>query len=200
MDMNAINMATMPIWWPNDILIGIFFFFLGIGGAMIMVYLGDWEKLMWKSVRIIEIEEDIKEKRKIANKLKEDETRYGETWKLIHLDQDRLDKERKFNIIIRIILYLFIGGLVATILANSTIEAVVFGAGWTGLIGVFGIKKDSEERAKVREEESTKQEEDFREISRKNIDGAYYRGYSDAIERISESQDISVENIIEKFK
>lgn len=200
MDINATNIVTMPIWWPNDILIGIFFFFLGIGGAMIMVYLGDWDKLTWKSVRIIEIEEDIKEKRKIANKLKEDETRYKDIWELIHMDQDRLDGERKFNITLRIILYLFIGGVVATILANSTIEAVVFGAGWTGLIGVFGIKKNNEERAKVREEETTKQEEDFREISRKNIDEAYYRGYSDAIERIAEIQHIPVEEIIEKFK
>lgn len=200
MDISSTNIATMPIWWPNDIIIGIFFFFLGIGGAMIMVYLGDWEKLMWKGVRIIEIEEDIKEKRKLANKLKEDETRYKETWELIHMDQDRLDKERKFNITLRMILYLLIGGVVATILANSTIEAVVFGAGWTGLIGVFGIKKDSEKRAKVREEETTKQEEDFREISRKNIDGAYYRGYSDAVERIAKIQHISVEKIIEDFK
>ena len=200
MDINAINIAAMPIWWPNDILIGIFFFSLGIGGAMIMVYLGDWEKLRGKSVRIIEIEEDIKEKRKRANKLNDNNTDYRETWELINKDQNRLDRERKFNITIGITLYLLIGGIVATILADSTIEAVAFGAGWTGLIGVFGLKKDSEGRAKVREEETTKQEEDFREISRKNIDGAYYQGYSDAIERIAKIENESVEEIIEKFK
>lgn len=200
MDINAANMATMPIWWPNDILIGIIFFSLGIGGAMIIVYLGDWEKLMRRSVRIVEIEEDIREKKKRANKLKEDKTSYRETWELINRDQDRLDRERKFNITLEITLYLLIGGVVATILADSAIEAVAFGAGWTGLIGVFGLKKDSEERAEVREEETTKQEKDFREISKKNIDEAYYRGYSDAIERIAKIENISVEKIIEKIK
>ncbi|OEU54158.1 MAG: hypothetical protein BA871_10270 [Desulfuromonadales bacterium C00003096] len=200
MDINAANMATMPIWWPNDILIGIIFFSLGIGGAMIVVYLGDWEKLMRRSVRIVEIEEDIREKKKRANKPKEDKTSYRETWELINRDQDRLDRERKFNITLEITLYLLIGGVVATILADSAIEAVAFGAGWTGLIGVFGLKKDSEERAEVREEETTKQEKDFREISKKNIDEAYYRGYSDAIERIAKIENISVEKIIEKFK
>ncbi|MCD4807689.1 MAG: hypothetical protein K8R13_09010 [Methanococcoides sp.] len=56
------SVADMPGWWPH-ISIGIFFWVLGVAGAAIMVYLSEWEKLMGKSARILELEEEIRSKR-----------------------------------------------------------------------------------------------------------------------------------------
>ena len=202
MDINTTNIAAMPIWWPNDIFMGVFFGLLGVCGAAILVYLGEWEKLIGKSARMLEIEGVIASKRKIANKIEDpEEVEKRKKWEvMINEDEYRLDRERKSVRTQGIILYLFIGGVIAAILANSMVEAVAFGAGWTGFIGIFGIKKDSEERRKLRDKEDDEELKYIDEILTKKTSDAYYKGYSDAVEEITEKQNMTVEEIIKKIK
>ena len=202
MDINTTNIAAMPIWWPNDIFMGVFFGLLGVCGAAILVYLSEWEKLIGKSARMLEIEGVIASKRKIANKIEDpEEAEKRKKWEvMINEDEYRLDRERKSVRTQGIILYLFIGGVIAAILANSMVEAVAFGAGWTGFIGIFGIKKDSEERRKLRDKEDDEELKYIDEILTKKTSDAYYKGYSDAVEEITEKQNMTVEEIIKKIK
>ena len=202
MDINTTNIAAVPVWWPGDIYLGIFFLFLGVVGAAIMVYLGDWEKLLGKSARILEIEGEIASKRKIADEIKDpNEAETRKKWEdMINADEDRFDRERNFVRTYGIILYLFIGGVVAAILANSMVEAVAFGAGWTGLIGMFGIKKDADERRKIRDERDKKDLEEFEKTLAEMTPDAYYSGYSDAIIKIAEIENTTVEEILKKLK
>lgn len=200
MGINATNIAAMPIWWQDDISMGIFLFLLGVTGAAIMVYLGELEKLTGKSSRIIEIEEEIKEKRKIASKLGEDKTNDREKWeKMINDDENILDRERRNITNQGIILYIFIGGMIAAVLADSMVEAVGFGAGWTGFIGMFGIKKDSDERRKKRDEID---ETDKKDIEKQIVD-AFDKGRLDGAQKIVEElakiENTTVETITKKL-
>ncbi len=205
MDINTTNIAAMPIWWPNDIFMGVFFGLLGVCGAAIMVYLGEWEKLIGKSARILEIEGEIASKRKIANKIKDPgEVEMRKKWEdMINKDEDKLDRERKSVRTQGIILYLFVGGVMAAILANSMVEAVAFGAGWTGFVGMFGIKKDSDERRKRRDERD-KEDLEYLETLPEKIQEAYNRGRSDGageiVEKIAKIENTTVEEIIKKIK
>ena len=151
---------------------------------------------------MLEIEGEIASKRKIAKKIEDpEEVEKRKKWEvMINENEDRLDRERKSVRTQGIILYLFIGGVIAAILANSMVEAVAFGAGWTGFIGIFGIKKDSEERRKLRDKEDDEELKYIDEILTKKTSDAYYKGYSDAVEEITEKQNMTVEEIIKKIK
>ncbi len=200
MGINATNIAAMPIWWQDDMSMGIFLFLLGVTGAAIMVYLGELEKLTGKSSRIIEIEEEIKEKRKIATKLGEDKTDDRNKWeKMINEDEIILDRERRNITNQGIILYLFIGGMIAAVLADSMVEAVGFGAGWTGFIGMFGIKKDSDERRKKRDEIDDKDLKDVETKIQKAYDAGRFDGANNIVEKIAKIKNKKVEEIIDIF-
>ncbi len=202
MNVNTTGMVAMPVWWPDNILMGVLFALLGVVGAAIMVYLGEWEKLLGKSARILEIENQIASNRKIANEIKDPrEVDTRRKWEdIITRYENRLDTERRFIRNLGITLYLLIGGVIAAVLANSMVEAIAFGAGWTGFIGIFGIKKDSEERRKVRDKEDDEELKYMDEILTKKTSNAYYKGYSDAVEEITEKQNMTVEDIIKKIK
>jgi hypothetical protein len=201
--------VDMPIWWPTDSSIGILFFVLGVVGAAITVYFGEWEKLIGKSALMLEIEGEIESKKKIAETIENPkEVEIREKWEnMIARDQKRLDTERKFIRIQGIILYLIIGGVFATILANNMVEAVAFGAGWTGLIGVFGIKKDNEERKKVRDK---KDEDDLENLSKiladlaEKVREAYkkgrYDGAEEVVDKLAKVDNKPVAEIIEKLR
>lgn len=198
---SSIAVSSMPMWWPDNLLFGVLFFILGICGAAIMVYIGEWDKLMGKSARVKEIENEIEKKREISDKItdsKEVDTR-KKFEDMINEDEDRLDRERKDTRIMGIILYLFIGGVIAAILANSMVEAVGFGAGWTGLIGVFGIKKDSELRKESRDTETQNLVENSEKVIKEKTEDAYYRGFSDAIEKIAQAENKNTEDILKLF-
>ncbi|MCZ7385337.1 MAG: hypothetical protein O8C63_11400 [Candidatus Methanoperedens sp.] len=200
MDINATNIAAMPVWWQDNISMGIFLFLLGVTGAAIMVYLGELEKLTGKSSRIIEIEEEIKEKRKIASKFGEDKTDDRKKWEdMINADEDRLDRERRNITNQGIISYLFIGGMIAAVLANSMVEAVGFGAGWTGFIGMFGIKKDSDERRKKRDEIDEKDKKDIEVQILNAYETGRLNGAQKIVEELAKIENTTVETITKKL-
>ncbi len=198
---SSIAVSSMPVWWPDNAIFGVLLGILGICGAAIMVYIGEWDRLMGRSARIIEIENEIEEKRKIANKItdpKEVDIR-KKFEDMINEDEDRLDRERNETRKTGIILYLFIGGVVAAILADSMVEAVGFGAGWTGLIGVFGIKKDSELKEKSRATaiiDMQDMQEKLKDTIAKKTEEAYYSGLSDMVEKIAKAENRNPEELL----
>lgn len=201
--------AEMPVWWPNNISVGMLFFLLGVVGAAITVYFGEWEKLRGKSALMLEIEDEIAAKRKIAEIIKDPrEVELREKWEgLIARDQNRLDKERQFVRMQGTVLYLIIGGVFAAILANTVLEAVAFGAGWTGLIGIFGIKKDSETRRKIRDqkdEESLERLSTIQDELTVKLREAYKKGRSDGaeevVDKLAEVENITVGELIDKLR
>ena len=59
-------------------------------------------------------------------------------------DDIRTEQWKQFWI--AMILYAFLGAAFATMLADSYLQALIIGAGWTALIGTLGLKKDYQER------------------------------------------------------
>ncbi len=65
------------------------------------------------------------------------------------VDKMRADlrAERWCQIGIAAVLYALLGAVVASMLAQDILQALVIGAGWTGLIGNLGLKSDYKKRA-----------------------------------------------------
>ncbi|WP_342305161.1 hypothetical protein [Methanolobus sp. ZRKC5] len=226
MDVNVTSVLEMPIWWPNNISVGVFFFLLGVTGAGIIVYLGSWDKLMGNTARILELQDQTESVRELLKETTDNGDK-DRLWQEIVRKENELNKEKWFFRYLGIILYLFVGGMIASILANSMLEAVAFGAGWTGLIGVFGIKKDVDERMKRRDEDKSLDQHDAEVIKNnyedkikeyshiisetrnkiedmeEKLKDSYYSGYADAIEKVAQLKGLDskelTEEIIEKL-
>ncbi len=208
MDINITNTLEMPIWWPDYISVGIFFFVLGVTGAAIIVYLGRWDEFMENTARILELDEHIKCLKSKQSKAIDD-TDKERLWQEMMKQQEELNKEKGFIRNMGIVIYLFVGGTVASIMANSMLEAVAIGAGWTGLIGAFGIKKNADERMKRADKDASqdartadmitkKHEKINKEHEEKTIE-AYSDGYADAIETAARVMDIDSKDLTEKI-
>ncbi len=199
MQISDINISTtnMPVWWPDNPILGLLFAILGLVGAAIMIYIGEWDRLMGKSARINEIEIEIAEKRKLASKITEPKNvNIREKYeKMINEDEDRLDREKRYINKQGIILYLLVGGILAAVFANGIVAAVTIGASWTAIIGMFGIKKDVELRDK-KIAEGIENTEDKIENFTKNIEEVYYHGFSDAVEKIAKARNKTPEDIL----
>ena len=60
--------------------------------------------------------------------------------------RDDYNRERGAQFALGAVLYVLLGAFVATLLAQDILQALAFGAGWTGLVGSLGLKADFEER------------------------------------------------------
>jgi hypothetical protein len=211
MVVNITSTLEMPIWWPDNISVGFFFFLLGVTGAGIIVYLGSWDKLMGNTARILDLQTQIESIRELLKETNDDGDK-DRMWQEILRKENELNKEKWFFRYLGIIIYLFVGGMIASILANSMLEAVAFGAGWTGLIGVFGISKDVEGRMKRRDEDDS---DDLRNIEliksnyedkinetrvamEKRIIDSYSDGYADAIEAVAKVKGLDTKILTEE--
>jgi hypothetical protein len=148
-------LASMPIWYNKDNYIGLFFFILGVTGAAMMIYIGGVDKLLIgnrEKVLLDKENEIAKEKLDIDDDLKQGKENDAHRRRQ-HLRalQDGLERERGFQRKIGLFLYLFIGGVISAAFASGSIQAFTFGAGWTAFVGLFGIKKDSEERSSLKD-------------------------------------------------
>jgi hypothetical protein len=72
--------------------------------------------------------------------------------------RDDLRVDRRNQFLLASVLYAFLGAFFAALLAKDLVQALVIGAGWTGLIGVLGLKRDYRERKQIKDEISTKLE------------------------------------------
>lgn len=66
--------------------------------------------------------------------------------------RDDLKAERWRQFAIATVFYAFLGAFFSAFLAQDMLQALVIGAGWTGLLGTLGLKKDYAERKAVKDE------------------------------------------------
>lgn len=66
--------------------------------------------------------------------------------------RDDLGAERWRQFAIASFLYLFLGATFAAIFASDLLQALLIGAGWTGIAGSLGLKRDYAERKAVKDE------------------------------------------------
>jgi hypothetical protein len=66
--------------------------------------------------------------------------------------RDDLHAERWRQFGIALLFYTFLGAFFAMALAQDLLQALVIGAGWTGYMGSFGLKRDAQERKNVKNE------------------------------------------------
>jgi len=62
-------------------------------------------------------------------------------------------------------LYAILGAFFATLLAKDILQAIVIGAGWTGLAGTLGLKKDYESRKATKDEALDKAMDTIKELN-----------------------------------
>ncbi|MDY0130241.1 MAG: hypothetical protein RBR63_08685 [Methanosarcina vacuolata] len=197
------EILNVPFWWGTDRTIGLLYFLLGISGASIMIYIGEWDRLLGTSSIRLQIEENIEYmKKKLDNN--DDISEFDTIWKSINKEEEALYKEIKRGEFYGAIIYLFVGGIVAMILATDLVEAIAFGAGWTGFLGTFLVKKDEEKRQKIRnikyDDIQKKVFEDFESKLKDKVASSYYRGYTDAIGAVASSENRSFDEILKNIK
>jgi hypothetical protein len=152
-NVTEIELPGMPVWWPNDYGMAILFVLLGLAGAMAMVFLAlsNWESLIGRTSRLYEIKAEIEEKREKAKNAKDAQER--ERWeKMIQQDEDCYDREMNRIRNLGILLYLVVGSIIALAFARNAIEAVGIGASWTAIVGIIGLKSESKEVSKMKNE------------------------------------------------
>ena len=64
-----------------------------------------------------------------------------------------LSRERWRQFALAALLYAVLGAAAASLLADDIIQAIVVGAGWTGFLGLLGLRRDREERQTIRNAE-----------------------------------------------
>ena len=60
--------------------------------------------------------------------------------------RDDYNSERNRQFVLGALLYIFLGAFFSALLAKDILQALAFGAGWTGIIGSLGLKNDFDER------------------------------------------------------
>jgi len=63
-----------------------------------------------------------------------------------------LTRERWRQFLLAAVLYIALGGFVATTLAEDLLQAAAIGAGWTGIVGSLGLKRDYSKRGGTKDE------------------------------------------------
>jgi hypothetical protein len=65
--------------------------------------------------------------------------------------RDDLRAEIRWQYAVASLLYAVLGAAIAALLARDLLQAVLIGAGWTGLLGSIGLKKDYETRKEMKD-------------------------------------------------
>lgn len=66
--------------------------------------------------------------------------------------RDDLQAERRQQYVIASVLYAILGAAFAALLAKDILQALLIGAGWTAVLGSFGLKRDYAERKAIKDE------------------------------------------------
>lgn len=167
---NAVSIDILKWFQAGDWASGIIFFILGALGAAIIVYLSLNTSLpgLNTSVNIRKLETEIASDKKEQEQLWKDwkkgkeESVAKQLERLdnrIEKDENRLEVEKKYLQRTSIALYIPIGAAVSTLLAADFIQAIAFGAGWTGLVSMIGITRQRGEEKVERDLDSTEVDE-----------------------------------------
>lgn len=66
--------------------------------------------------------------------------------------RDDVRSERRYQFALGAAIYLLLGAAFAALIAKDLLQALVIGAGWTGVLGSLGLKRDFAEREQVKDQ------------------------------------------------
>jgi hypothetical protein len=81
-----------------------------------------------------------------------DEGRIRAVQEAVNNLRDDMNAEQRRQFMVASALYAVLGSFFATALAQDLLQALLFGAGWTGIVGSLGLRSDYDERKKKKEE------------------------------------------------
>lgn len=209
-DIKTVQLFTWAASDPPQWYLGILYAFLGLIGSLVTIYslIGASLPGTAGQVRIDVNENRLENMSKRLEELVEESPPETEAIKEIgtvvnDLRKD-LWKERWRQFGIAAILYALVGASFSVLLAQDLLQALVIGAGWTGLLGTLGLKKDYEERKNVKdaglEEALTRIKELEKEMEKEVEKGVSMRGKGISEEKRFAGEPSSLENRIRSAK
>lgn len=93
--------------------------------------------------------------------------------------RDDVRKDKWSQFMIAALLYVFLGFVFAALLADDWLEALIIGAGWTGIVGAMGLKKDQAERKTIKD----KSNNELREVNRVLLEKLTQKSQSPAMSK-----------------
>lgn len=102
--------------------------------------------------------------------------------KVVNNLRDDLREERWRQFVIAAVFYAVLGAFFSTLLAQDMLQALLIGAGWTGYLGILGLKRDYAERASEKDSALEKSEDALEELRQ------LVESQQEAIKRIQETQ------------
>jgi hypothetical protein len=179
---STIDMANLFTWatssppnWVQGVLYGV----LGLAGALITIYFvmggtiptSAGVKLEVEFKMLEQKEKELAELRKKA--LDDPNSVNADLIREFSMDADRLrdDLERKSQSMFVgwAALYVFLGIFFAMMLAQDLLQAIILGAGWTSVLGAFGLYRESKEAKNDAAQQADVVEKSIRELEKKLI-------------------------------
>lgn len=142
---------------PPDWKQGGFYLLLGAFGALVTVYsligaaLPGTAGQVKIDIHTIHLENMSEQLKKLVDTSPHDTEAINAVGKVVNDLRDDLWKERWRQFGIAAMLYVFLGAFFSVLLAQDMLQALVIGAGWTGLTGTLGLKKDYEKRKSIKD-------------------------------------------------
>jgi hypothetical protein len=140
--------TTEPINWSLGALLAV----VGFAGALVSIF-GLVGGVVPGTAGQARIDEDYEQLKRLSKRLEDlitpnppisplDSQSIAAVGQAIKDLRDNLSKERRYQFAIAATLYAVLGAFFASALAQDLLQALVIGAGWTGLAGTLGLKKD----------------------------------------------------------
>jgi hypothetical protein len=155
------------------------FFALGLVGALVTIYLflGEWLPSMGGKAEYEKLKlstEELRERRDVLMTIRENFTSGGEPLPAdqreeakslsdeiqneIDTNTARADRLHKRILAQGLFLYAFLGGAFAVLFAETLVQAMLIGFGWTAVADRFGLKREEAAKADLRDHEIRKLE------------------------------------------
>ena len=145
-------LLTDPTGWEQGALLAI----VGTFGALASIWLSQGKILSGAAqVRLdrernrLRVWEDYTDELRGSN---QESTAAGNEANQIRDDLHRAEEVARRQFVLASLVYIVLGAGVAALFAQSIAGAATIGAGWTGLIGMFGLKADYESRVQDKDE------------------------------------------------
>ena len=145
--------SWFPVWWKGALFAG-----LGLIGALVTIF-GLIGGAVPGTAGQVKIDADTAQLYRWSKQLGEligaptrDAAAIAAVGKAVNDLRDDLRMERRHQFAIATVLYALLGAFFSAFLAQDMLQALVIGAGWTGLLGTLGLKKDYAERKAKKDE------------------------------------------------
>jgi hypothetical protein len=146
------NIFAWALTDPPNWALGAWFAVLGFAGALVTIF-GLVGGTVPGTAGQARIDEDSEQLKRISKRLEDvmtpspmrdplDSQAIAAIGQAVSDLRDNITRERRYQFAIAAILYSVLGGFFASALAQDLLQALAIGAGWTGLIGALGLKKD----------------------------------------------------------